>query len=399
MRAGPILAVGATVITMVSLAACSDSKDDSKDSSSSATKTVKVEMTNDGCKATPDKVDAGPITFSITNTNAAAVSEVELIKDNRILAERENIAPGMAAVSFSHKLDGGSYELYCPGASTEKTAFTVTGKAAAATGTVADQLKQATVDYKQYVVTQVNSLVDYTGQLTAAVDSGNLASAQDLYPKTRPYYERIEPVAGAFCTNGATDCSDNASVSLDFAIDARPAAVGPTDKWTGFHVLEKGLFEEKSLTGMKPVADELLTNVKLLQTVVNKPTFGFSPADIVNGAGDLLDEVSTTKLTGEEEFYSHIDVLDMQANIEGSEQAFAMVKPALSEIDSQLSDTITKAFANVDNYVDSLRDPNQPGGFKLYTQLTAEEKRQLASAVIAVKDPLAEAGGKVAAAS
>ena len=144
MRAGRFLTagtamMGALVMTGGALAGCSSSID-SSDGSSGTTRTVKVEMTADGCKVTPDTIAAGPVTFEITNTNAAAVTEVELISDNRILAERENIAPGLAPVSFSHKLDGGSYELYCPGATNEKTKFTVTGKAAQATGTVADLL-------------------------------------------------------------------------------------------------------------------------------------------------------------------------------------------------------------------------------------------------------------------
>ncbi|MFC7756007.1 imelysin family protein [Tsukamurella soli] len=228
---------------------------------------------------------------------------------------------------------------------------------------------------------------------------GDLAAAKAAYPKARPFYERIEPVAGAFCTDGSTDCSDKNSTSLDFAIDARPAALGPGDKWEGFHVVEKQLFQANNLDGMKPVADQLLTNVKLLQKVVSEPRFGFAPADIVNGAGDLLDEVSTTKLTGEEEAYSHIDILDMQANVEGSEQAFAMVKPALEQIDPQLTQTITDAFTKCDKLIDSFRDSAQPGGFKLFTQVSADDKRKMAAAVIAVKDPLATAGGKVAAAS
>ncbi|MGV9710696.1 iron uptake system protein EfeO [Gordonia sp. NPDC003424] len=400
MRPGVFLVIGTAALTAAGLAGCSSSDDSaSSTSAAGAPKTVKVTMSNDGCTTDPATVAAGPVTFEITNTDAAAVSEVELIKDNRILAERENIAPGMAAVSFSHKLDGGTYELYCPGATNEKTTFTVTGKAAEATGTVADMLKQASADYKQYVITQVNSLVENTQPLVDAVNANDIAAAKEAYPKARPYYERIEPIAGAFCTDGSTDCSDNAAVSLDYAVDARPDAVSPGDKWEGFHVLEKAIFETGNLEGMQPVADQLMTNVKLLQTVVNKPEFTIAPSEIVNGAGDLLDEVSTTKLTGEEEAYSKIDILDMQANVEGSEQAFAMVKPALKQIDPQLTQQITDSFAKVDELMDSFRDPNAPGGFKSFDQVTEEQKRAMAAAIIAVKDPLSEAGGKIAAAS
>ncbi|WHU45637.1 peptidase M75 family protein [Gordonia sp. L191] len=388
--------MSATAVAIVGVAACSSSDDGD---SSSATKTVTVEMTNDGCKVTPDKVDAGPITFEIKNTNAAAVSEVELLQDGKILAERENIAPGMAATSFSHKLDGGTYEIYCPGATNEKTTFTVTGTATKATGSVADQLNAAAAEYKQYVVTQVNSLTTATQTLVDAVNAGDVAAAKDAYIKARPYYERIEPIAGSFCANGASDCSTDNAVNLDVAIDARPDALGPGDTWQGFHVIEKQLWEAGNLDGMKPVAATLLTNVKDLQRLVNEPSFTVKPADIINGAGDLLDEVSTSKLTGEEEAYSHIDFVDMQANIEGSQQAFAIVKPALNEIDPQLTTTIQQAFDRVDSLIDSFRDPNGPGGFKPFNDVTEQQKRDMAAAIIAVKDPLSQAGGKIAAAS
>lgn len=396
MRASRLVAVSATAVAIVGVAACSSSDDGD---SSSATKTVTVEMTNDGCKVTPDKVDAGPITFEIKNTNAAAVSEVELLQDGKILAERENIAPGMAATSFSHKLDGGTYELYCPGATNEKTTFTVTGTATKATGSVADQLNAAAAEYKQYVITQVNSLTTATQTLVDAVNAGDVAAAKDAYIKARPYYERIEPIAGSFCANGASDCSTDNAVNLDVAIDARPDALGPGDTWQGFHFIEKQLWEAGNLDGMKPVAATLLTNVKDLQRLVNEPSFTVKPADIINGAGDLLDEVSTSKLTGEEEAYSHIDFVDMQANIEGSQQAFAIVKPALNEIDPQLTTTIQQAFDRVDSLIDSFRDPNGPGGFKPFNDVTEQQKRDMAAAIIAVKDPLSQAGGKIAAAS
>ena len=83
-----------------------------------------------GCVATPDTVPAGQVTFVITNVDALSVTEVELVSDQRIVGERENLAPGFDS-TFSARLDGGTYEVFCPGAATERTPFTVTGEAAA----------------------------------------------------------------------------------------------------------------------------------------------------------------------------------------------------------------------------------------------------------------------------
>ena len=63
MRVRPLVAVGAAAVAVVGIAGCSDSSDSSN--SSSDVKTVKVEITDQGCKAAPDKVDA---VFSLSAT-------------------------------------------------------------------------------------------------------------------------------------------------------------------------------------------------------------------------------------------------------------------------------------------------------------------------------------------
>ena len=81
---------------------------------------VSVTVTEaDGCVATPDTVPAGQLTFVISNVDALSVTEVELVSDQRIVGERENLAPGFDS-TFSARLDGGSYQLYCPGGATER---------------------------------------------------------------------------------------------------------------------------------------------------------------------------------------------------------------------------------------------------------------------------------------
>ena len=43
-------------------------------------------------------------------------------------------------------------------------------------------------------------------------------------------------------------------------------------------------------------------------------------------AWNVTGEVSASKITGEEERYSHIDLLDFAANVEGSKMAFSLVR-------------------------------------------------------------------------
>ncbi|MFC1402588.1 MULTISPECIES: iron uptake system protein EfeO [Streptacidiphilus] len=393
-------AAAATTVTVLALAggltACgSSSGSKSADAASpagsaSATAAVdphKADVTitaADGCSVNQKAFAAGAITFSISNKDAAAVSEVELLSGQRIVGEKENLPPGFSG-TFAVSVDAGSYTLYCPGAANENTTLTVTGKAATSgDGSVDALLAQGTKEYAAYVTNQVGYLVQSSEALQKALQGTDLAAAQQAYMKARPYYEKIEPVAESFTVG-----KDN----LDADIDARTGDV-PAAQWEGFHRIEQGLFQTKSLKGLSSYADGLVANVKKLQTLTTG--LSYKPFELANGAQELLDEVASSKITGEEERYSHIDLLDFQANDEGAEQAFASLQPALSKIDPALTTSISSAFTALDKLVDTYRTGANASGFQLYTALTNADKQKLAAAVKAVQEPLSQVASKVA---
>ena len=354
--------------------------------------TVAISITDaKGCVATPNTVPAGPVTFNVKNVDATGITELELISDQRIVGERENLTPGFDT-TFTVKVDGGSYQIYCPGGATEKVPFTVTGKAAAADAgaSVTTLLQQSAVDYGTYVDNQIEFLIPPVEELVAAIKAGDLKAAQLAYAKARPFYERIEPVAESF-------------PDLDAAIDLRIGDVEAGTKWTGFHPIEKALFVAKSTKGLDPLADQLLTDVKDLQakakalsaaTVANNGK-GYQPFEIANGASGLLDEVLQSKITGEEEAYSRIDLLDFQANVEGSLQAFATLEPALNEIAPTLVPAISAKFNALSTLLDTYRDPKALGGWTTYPDLTAADKKKLTDALLAVQEPLSAISAKI----
>lgn len=127
------------------------------------------------CIVDHSSAKAGPVTFTVVNKTATAITELELLSDNRILGEKENLAPGLPAAKFTLTLDGGKYQIYCPGAKQELINFTVTGKSAAkATGSTAELLKQGTVGYSAYVNGVVDAMVVAVDQLKADIDAGDL---------------------------------------------------------------------------------------------------------------------------------------------------------------------------------------------------------------------------------
>ncbi|MTD16193.1 hypothetical protein GIS00_19830 [Nakamurella sp. YIM 132087] len=355
-----------------------------------AAQVVTVTITDaDGCVADPDTVAAGPVTFNINNVDALGVTEMELVAEQRILGERENLTPGFDS-TFSVRIDGGSYEIFCPGAATERTPFTVTGQAAEVTGDLADLLQQAAVEYAGYVDDQVEFLITPVKELQKAIADGDLEAAQQAYAKARPFYERIEPVAESF-------------PDLDPAIDLRIGDVEEGTEWTGFHPIEQALFEKKTTDGLNDLADKLVADIEELQKLTGELSAatiadngkGYQPFEIANGASGLLDEVLQSKITGEEEAYSKIDLLDFEANVEGSLQAFATLEPALDQIDPTLVPTISTKFDDLIAVLDDYRDDSALGGWTPYTDLTAADKKKLTDALLAVQEPLSQIAAKI----
>ena len=119
----------------------------------------------------------------------------------------------------------------------------------------------------------------------------------------------------------------------------------PPSEFGGFHRIEKALWEEDTAKGMAPVAEQLLADVEELRGKVKNVKL--QAVQIANGANELLGEVSASKITGEEERYSHIDLVDFKANVEGSEVAFEAVEPLLTKNDPKLAKEIEADFEAV----------------------------------------------------
>jgi iron uptake system component EfeO len=235
----------------------------------------------------------------------------------------------------------------------------------------------AVADYRDYLEQNTAELVAKTKPFVAAVVAGDVAEAKELYPAARIPYERIEPVAKAFG-------------DLDPRIDAREDGV-PAEEWGGFHRIEKALWEEGTAKGMAPVAKQLQADVEELDEKVK--TVELDAVQIANGANELLAEVSGSKITGEEERYSHIDLVDFEANVEGSLAAFESVKPLLDPVDADLSGEIEADFKAVFN---SLQPYRTEDGFVSYTTLTDSDTRTLAREIDILAEQLSQVPAAIA---
>jgi high-affinity iron transporter len=364
-RTSGVAVAGATLVLALVLAGCGSGSD----SGPKGARHVKVSLTDAGCSPAQLKVASGPTTFDVTNEGAGAVTEFEILKGSRIVGEVENVAEGLNR-SFSLTLQPGTYTTYCPGGKgASKGTLAVTG---AAVQVAANAQAAAAVDtYRRYLLQQTGELVNLTEKFAGHVSSGDVESAKAAYATARAPYERIEPVAESFG-------------SLDPRIDARAGDV-PTSKWTGFHPIERSLWIHETADGLDTTASNLMDDVTLLQRKVR--TVELEPSQIANGAVELLGEVSKSKITGEEERYSHVDLVDFEANVAGARAAFDAVAPIARTRSAGIVEEIDKRFREVDS---ALADYRRGRGFVSYTELTRADKRKLSQAIDALAEPLSK---------
>ena len=125
-------------------------------------------------------------------------------------------------------------------------------------------------------------------------------------------------------------------------------------------------------------------------------TIQLQPAQLANGAVELMNEVANSKITGEEDRYSHTDLSDFEGNLTGARVAFELLRPALVKRgDGKLASDIAARFAAVQKGLDSYRR-NTPLGFAYYGELTAADRLRFAQQVDALAEPLSTVASRVA---
>jgi len=254
-------------------------------------------------------------------------------------------------------------------------------------GTTAEQtanqgkvdLSKETAEYKKYVEGQIDMLLKDTENFAKLLKEGKLDEAKKVYPLIRMAYERSEPIAESF---GESD------VKIDYRLVDFKEEFKNEEGWKGFHRIEKILWEQNTTKGTEKYADDLVNDIKELKAKI--ATIEVTPDLMVTGAIDLLNEVSTQKITGEEEVFSHTDLYDFRANIEGAQKIFELFRPKLEQKDAKLVTTLDTEFKAVNALLDKYMTDDKH--YKLYTELTKEDTKALAEAVTKLGEPLSQMG-------
>ncbi len=383
-RSPRLLALGAAT-ALVTLAGCTDnapSAGSAGSAGSSGSGALAVTSTDSACEVSANQAGSGNLVFNVTN-GGSKVTEFYLLADDglRIVGEVENIGPGLSRDLVVRAAPGNYYTACKPGMVGDgiRSAFTVTDSGADLdAGSDPQLVEQANTQYASYVKDQTEQLLTGTKEFAAAFTAGDEAKARALYAPTRVHWERIETVAESFG-------------DLDPRMDLREADLEPGQKWTGWHVAEKDLWPPKTgytkLTDAqrKQIADQLVADTQTLYDRTRDMTYTVD--QIGNGAKGLLDEVATGKVTGEEEAWSHTDLWDFQANVDGAKVAWEGLRPILTKRDAALDSQIQLRFSELQKLLDQHK---QGDGFVTYDKLSEAQVKQLSDAVNALSEPLSK---------
>ncbi|MFF1419706.1 iron uptake system protein EfeO [Streptomyces sp. NPDC058280] len=369
------LSVVTAVAALTAVTGCAEKSD-----ATAGDGAVQVIAKDDSCEVSKKEFPAGHVELAVENKGSKVTEVYVLFPDDRIVTERENIGPGTKA-KVTAEVKAGSYEIACkPGMKGEgiRQKVTVTGGTAVKRS---PEMDTAVAAYRTYVQAQADETLPKVKVFTDAVRAGDLEAAKKAYAPSRIGWERTEPVAESFG-------------DIDPKVDVRADGLEPGQKWTGWHRLEKALWQDKKLgPDATALADALDKDLTDWQKRVGKAEI--TPTSMANGAKELLDEVAAGKVTGEEERYSHTDLVDFKANVEGAQQSYELLKPIASKNDPALVTELDKQFAALNTLLDQYRDAPDSYEFTSYEKVGKPQRKELSDGVNALAEPLSKLAAAV----
>ncbi|WP_328560133.1 iron uptake system protein EfeO [Streptomyces coelicoflavus] len=381
MRAARLTAVTA-VATAAALAAVTGCTE--KSGAEDGEHVITVTATDDKCEVSKSEFPAGHVELAIENKGSKVTEVYLLFPDDRVVTERENIGPGTKQ-RVTAEVKAGDYRIACKpgmkGKGIRQDVKATGGKAAARD----PRLDKAVAAYRQYVQQQADETLPKAEAFAKAVEAGDLAAAKKAYAPSRIGWERTEPVAESF---GDID------PKVDVREDGLEDGQDPATDWTGWHRLEKALWQDGKIGDReKELAATLVTDLKDWQNRVGKAEI--TPTSMANGAKELLDEVATGKVTGEEERYSHTDLVDFKANVEGAQKSYELLKPVAKENDAALTTELDRQFRALNKLLDQYRPSTSSYEFTSYDKVGKADRKELSDAVNALAEPLSKLAAAV----
>ncbi|MFC6338135.1 iron uptake system protein EfeO [Pseudomonas sp. CCM 7891] len=319
------------------------------------------------CEPNALTVPAGRASFRIINRSDRAV-EWEILDGVLVVEERENIAPGLSQV-INARLLPGDYAITCGLLSNPRGTLHVTPTAESDAQALAKPSMVAFIgplsEFRVYLSGQGSTLIKAVTALDQAIAVGDLNLAQTLYVPAREAYQRLAPASQRLA-------------ELDNAINARADYFEKREQdpaFIGFHRIEYALFQQRSLDGLAPVAQRLLTDVTALKQQLLAQSL--PPEQLVSILVRNLNSLADVRATsGEEERYSHIDLNGFAANLDVTRKVVDLMRPLLSKSAAGVLPGIDTALAAFDAELNGLKVDNH---YSTYDSVTADQRKLIAN--------------------
>ncbi|WP_328839605.1 iron uptake system protein EfeO [Streptomyces europaeiscabiei] len=374
-----VVTAAATVAALTAVTGCTEK------SSAGADGAITVTATDTECEVSKKEFPAGHVELDIENKGSKVTEVYLLFPDDRVVTERENIGPGTRQ-KVTAEVKAGDYRIACkPGMKGDGIRQDVKATGGGKAAKRDPRLDAAVASYRKYVQGQADETVPLAKVFAEAVKDGDVEAAKKAYAPSRIGWERTEPVAESF---GDID------PKVDLREDGLEEGQDLEKDWTGWHRLERSLWQDGKLTDRdSELADQLVTDLEDWQKRVGKAEI--TPTSMANGAKELLDEVATGKVTGEEERYSHTDLVDFKANVEGAEESYELLKSVAAENDPELTKELDQQFAALNTLLDKYRKDKTGYDFVSYDKVGKAEQKELSDAVNALAEPLSQLAAAV----
>lgn len=293
---------------------------------------VSVRVTDTACDPMVLTVPAGRTSFVIRNDSDRPL-EWEILDGVMVLAERENIAPGLTA-TMTERLQPGEYAITCGLLSNPRGTLTVQATAESLARTsappVADFIGPLS-EYRVFLLTQSRRLNAALVDLDAAVDAGDVAAAKTAWRAAQLPWARLSPVMNRFA-------------DLSARMEPRAAYLAQREAdpaFTGFHRIEYGLWQQNATEGLGTVAKALIADAAELGTRLG--ALRLEPAELPRMAAQ-----SARRSAEAGPSYAPADPAQVAALREGIGRPVVLLRPLIAAADPASATALDEALAKSD---------------------------------------------------
>lgn len=326
---------------------------------------IEVAINDTACEPMALSVPAGRTAFRIRNVSTRTL-EWEILDGVMVVAERENIAPGLES-TLTERLPAGKYAITCGLLSNPRGTLSVVATADSEAARAQPQTRAfigPLSEYRVYLNRRASELIDATVALEDRIAAGDLDGARATWLAARTPWRQMAPVSGR-----VSDLAGSMDPLADYLAgrEADPAFIG-------FHRIEYGLWGEDTTEGLGPVAEGLAANAVTLKDRLK--ALDVAPGDLAGNAAALAARVADQASTGQTP-YSHADLAEFSADLDGIAKSALLVDPLVAEADPAASAALHHALAVAGATLESYRTD---GALPSYEGVDAAGRAKIAAA-------------------